>query len=207
MKRYTVGAASGLAAMAFLTLVVVLAFRADALEQGYITKKPQMTQQVEQNTAMCIKTTAFDTRAGQAGEIPLSDYLTEVLFSSCERNEVPVALALAVCEAESGFQVNAINGDCFGLMQLDLRYAHYYIEHTGLQNVTEPANNLAAGIWRLGELLAKYEDTELALMVYNLGETKALSWWEQGVRSTRYTHRVLAMADQWEQAGKEDAKW
>lgn len=49
-------------------------------------------------------------------DIPLSYELQEVMQQACEDYGVPYALALAIAECESSFNLDADNGTCWGLM-------------------------------------------------------------------------------------------
>lgn len=51
-------------------------------------------------------------------DIPLSYELQEVMQQACEDYGVPYALALAIAECESSFDLDADNGTCWGLMQI-----------------------------------------------------------------------------------------
>lgn len=51
-------------------------------------------------------------------DIPLSYELQEVMQQACEDYGVPYALALAIAECESSFNLDADNGTCWGLMQV-----------------------------------------------------------------------------------------
>ena len=45
----------------------------------------------------------------------------------------------------------------------------------------------------LRKLFEKYEDPELVLMAYNMGEDGAKTLWEQGIFETNYTKSVLSI--------------
>lgn len=51
---------------------------------------------------------------------------------------------------------------------------------------------------RGGTIFINYEDTEKALMAYNMGPAGALQAWEAGVTSTEYTEKVMEAANRWE---------
>ena len=191
-------AAVYVAALLGVALLCNLFVRADRIEQGY--------EYIDAPRAMAAG--GAGERREAAAEIEgqehsaeeaepavlagLNPQLTALLRERCEAEGVPVALAAAVIQVESAGDPAAVNGDCVGLMQLDSSYSRYYMEHTGVQGITAPGDNIVAGVWYLGELLREYPgDTELALAVYNLGPTGAEALWEAGARSTAYTHKVL----------------
>ena len=151
--------------------VVGLTYRADALEQGYISPEP-----------------ATATRTS----IPLSEELQCTVEQSADHYSLDPALVYAVIDVESRGDPLADNGQCVGLMQLDRQYTATFCAGAHVQSITDPADNIAAGCWWLSELLSRYDgDTERALAAYNLGTAKADMLWELGARSTAYTHAVM----------------
>lgn len=112
--------------------------------------------------------------------IPLDRELQAVLWEACEINQVPLCDALGVIQVESGFDPEAVNGVCYGLMQLHKRY--FPADLT-------PAENIQAGVGYLGELLSRYDgDTQAALTAYNAGH-------DTGDR--KYAKAVLAASEKW----------
>lgn len=115
-------------------------------------------------------------------DVPLDRELQAAMWKACEEHGVPLCLALGLIEAESGFQVDAVSAEgCFGLCQLNPRY--FPADLT-------PAENIAAGIAYLGELLEQYGDTAAALRAYNLG-------YDDGDRV--FADAVLAAEERWEE--------
>lgn len=113
-------------------------------------------------------------------DVPLSPGCLEALLEACEANSVPLCGALGVIEVESGFDSEAVNGVCYGLMQLNTKYFP-----AGLS----PEDNIRAGVAWLGELLERYEgDTQAALTAYNAGH-------DTGSRA--YARAVLAASEKW----------
>ena len=102
-----------------------------------------------------------------------------MLLEACEENGVELALALGVIEVESRFRVNADNGLCYGLMQLNRRYFPADLS---------PSENIRHGVEYLGQLLARYSTVEAALTAYNAGH-------DTGNRA--YANAVLAAAEKW----------
>lgn len=107
--------------------------------------------------------------------IPLDEDLAIVLVESCQENNVPLALALAVMEQESCFQADALNirSGCYGLMQLNPSFFP-----SGLS----PADNIRYGVEYLGDLLEQYGDEAHAATAYFYGPTDMeTSWYSDGV--------------------------
>ena len=111
-------------------------------------------------------------------DIPLDRELQAVLREVCEEHSVPVSLALGLIEVESSFRADAVSGEgAYGLCQLNPKYFP--------ANLT-PAENIAAGVAWLGELLERHGDTAAALRAYNLG-------WDDGDRV--FADAVLTAAE------------
>lgn len=100
-------------------------------------------------------------------------------------------LVRAVIYVESRGQVDADNGLCYGLMQLNKKYASVFTEGAEVENITDPENNVLGGCWWLAEMLEYTGGQEaLALMCYNMGCAGAQDYWHDGVYSTAYTRAV-----------------
>ena len=135
-------------------------------------------------------------------EIPLSYDLQDVMRTACAEYGCPYTLALAVAEVESHFDMDAVGavGEV-GVMQLNPGPENTYwinLQAETDQDPTTPAGNIVCGVYLLGTHLINYEDTEKALMAYNMGPAGALQAWEAGVTSTEYTEKVMEAANRWE---------
>lgn len=187
-KKIAAAALTCAAALLGVALLCNLFVRADMVEQGYL--EPPRAAASERETAAEIE--PLECPGEKPAAVELNPQLMTLLRERCEAEGVPEALAAAVIQVESGGDAAAVNGNCVGLMQLDRTYERYYMEHTGVQGIAAPGDNIVAGVWYLGELLREYpEDAELALAVYNMGPGAALELWEAGARSTAYTHKVM----------------
>lgn len=125
--------------------------------------------------------------------IPLPYDLQDTMRTACEEYGCPYPLALAVAEVESNFDMEAVGavGEV-GVMQLNPGPENTYwinLQAETNQDPTTPAGNIVCGVYLLGTHLINYEDTEKALMAYNMGPAGALQAWEAGVTSTEYTER------------------
>lgn len=130
-------------------------------------------------------------------DVPLPEYLQETLQRACEEYCVPYSLALAIVENESSFDLEADNGTCWGLMQINpINYE--WLRELGIEP-TEYEGNIVAGVLMIGQLLDKYGDTHKALMAYNCGESGAARLWEQGYSSSEYSRQVISLAEKWQQ--------
>ena len=124
-------------------------------------------------------------------DIPLDHELQDVALAACEEYGVLPDVLFAVMEVESGYQLDAQNGECYGLMQIHSINLPWLQEQIGVTNLSDPAQNIEAGAYILGGYLERYSLTD-SLMAYNLGEGGAKAQWEQGIHETAYTRKVLA---------------
>ena len=151
-------------------------------------KESAKTEKV--TTAPKHQSASEEAAAVMAEGIPLSEELVQTALTACEQYEVPPQLLFAVMEVESGFQTDAQNGACTGLMQIHSINLPYLQEQIGISDLSDPEQNIQAGAFILGGYLSRYS-TEDSLMAYNLGEGGAKKQWEQGIHGTAYTEKVL----------------
>ena len=123
-------------------------------------------------------------------DIPLSHELQDIANKACKKYQVPQDVLYAVMEVESGYQTDAQNGQCLGLMQIHTINMEYLSSNIGTTDLTDPEQNIQAGAFILGGYLEKYSLTD-SLMAYNLGEGGAKRLWKQGIHETGYTRKVL----------------
>ena len=124
-------------------------------------------------------------------DIPLSHELQDVALAACEEYGVLPDVLFAVMEVESGYQLDARNGECYGLMQIHSINLPWLQEQIGTTDLSDPTQNIKAGAYILGGYLERYSLTD-SLMAYNLGEGGAKAQWAQGIHETAYTRKVLA---------------
>ena len=120
----------------------------------------------------------------------------KVMYESCQKYDVPFALALAVAEKESGFNPDAESRtDDHGIMQIN-RCNFEYLRNKGIDPLTYEGN-IEAGVMLLGENLTRYGDEGLAVMTYNCGRTGAKRLWDAGVYSTSYSRAIMELYEKW----------
>lgn len=123
-------------------------------------------------------------------DIPLEHELQDVALVACEEYGVLPDVLFAVMEVESGYQLDAQNGECYGLMQIHSINLPWLQEQIGTTDLSDPTQNIKAGAYILGGYLERYSLTD-SLMAYNLGEGGAKAQWAQGIHETAYTRKVL----------------
>lgn len=111
----------------------------------------------------------------------------------CDFYGVPVLLVCAVIDRESGWDADAVNaaGSCYGLMQInEVNFRHLERELI-LSDLTDPYQNVQAGIYMLAGYIERYLDYHMALMCYNCGEAGARKRWAQGQYESEYSCWVM----------------
>lgn len=122
--------------------------------------------------------------------------LQVTMQACCEEYGVPYALALAVADVESRFDLDAASStNDYGLMQIN-KVNHGWLLEQGIDPMT-PAGNIEAGVLFLSDYLTAYGDPELAIMAYNCGPSGAQNLWAAGTYSTDHSRKVMDRFDYW----------
>lgn len=154
---------------------------------------------VEQTT---VEPTASASPVYLSDTIPLSYELQEIMWAECERWGCPYALALAVAEVESEFNMEAVGavGEV-GIMQLNPGPGGSYHAEleaaTGLDPTT-PKGNISGGVYLLGKYMKLYGDPAKAAMAYSMGHYGAQEAWAAGIITSAHAEKVLAALERWE---------
>ena len=119
----------------------------------------------------------------------------------CEARSICPELVEAIIERESGWDPEAINGDCIGLMQISQISQWPRMQKLGVVDLKDPYENILTGVDLLEELFQKYEDPAAVLMYYNAGYSdkyglEAYLWDEM----SDYALQVLEQAAELERA-------
>ena len=133
-------------------------------------------------------------------DIPLSDSLQRYIYEICADEGVPVTLALAMIEHESGFNTEVISStDDYGLMQINAINHEWLEEKYRVADFLNPYQNAFCGITIIGSYIEKYGDYGKALMAYNMGDYGAQKSWENGVTSSSYSTTILDLMQKYEE--------
>ena len=119
--------------------------------------------------------------------------LRQSIAALCEESGVPVLLAYAVIDRESSWNADAVNADgsCYGLMQIHEVNFESLRRELGLSDLTDPYQNVQAGIYLLSDYISRYLDYHMALMCYNCGEAGARKLWARGQYESDYSRWVM----------------
>lgn len=139
---------------------------------------------------------SLDWGAGDLDFTPLDckmpEEQQEFVFYLCSGYNLDFTLVMALIQHESNFTPDVISStNDYGYMQINLVNHRWLTESLGVTDYLAPYQNIRGGCFILRKLFEKYQDAELVLMVYNLGETGASRLWQNGVFSTPYTEKIL----------------
>lgn len=182
------------AAGALFCASVFCVYEVTSVEKAAATPKA-----VKAETPAKVEAPAKKTVVAYHKDIPLSADLQMFLRQQCELNNVPYVLALAVCEQESRFDINADGGDSYGLMQINEI-------HGAREIIIEPRENIKIGTWLLGYLWREYRDWNKALTAYNCGEAGAEKmYFRHGSISSPYSREVMLRSQRFAEMLGEDS--
>lgn len=127
----------------------------------------------------------------------LPEDLQEFTYYLSKGYYIDFSFVMGLMYAESGFRTEIVSGtNDYGLMQINVCNHEWLAEDLGLTDMTNPYQNIRAGLYILRRLFEKYDDPAEVCMAYNMGEYGASMLWEQGVYETSYSKKVLEAADE-----------
>lgn len=127
-------------------------------------------------------------------DVPLDRWFQEYLHGLCEAEGVPYLLAVAVIEAESGYDPGAVSvcGD-YGLMQINEVCHEWLGAELGITDFLDPWQNARAGVYLLGMYYRDFGYESGTLMAYNMGREAAEELFARGIYATDYSDRVIGI--------------
>lgn len=96
----------------------------------------------------------------------------EYMEKLCEERHLCPELVEAIIEQESGWDPEAVNGDCIGLMQIHQIWQWPRMQQLGVVDLTDPYENILIGVDLLEELFEKHKEAAAVLMYYQAGNSK-----------------------------------
>ena len=129
----------------------------------------------------------------------------EFTYYLCSGYSIDFALVMALIQNGSGFDPTVISTtNDYGYMQINEVNHKWLTEILEITDFTDPYDNIRAGVFILRKLFERYQDTNMVLMAYNMGECGAARLWKKGIYSTDYTEKILSYQAQFnEQLGGE----
>jgi len=148
----------------------------DARGHIHLTDKPMRGMKLMQRYSISTGRTIGSTKPGASlAELhKRRDRLSSLIDRAASDSRLRPALIHAVVRAESAYRHDAVSSKgAVGLMQLMPATAERY----GVDNRTDPAQNLRGGSEYLRDLLEMFDnDLQLALAAYNAGENAVIRY-------------------------------
>jgi hypothetical protein len=139
---------------------------------------------------------SLDWGAGDLDFTPLDckmpEEQQEFTYYLCTGYNIDFTLVMALIQNESSFDPSVISvTNDYGYMQINKINHQWLTDTLGVTDFTDPYQNIRAGVFVLRKLYERYQDTNMVLMAYNMGEDGAARLWEKGIYSTDYTEKIL----------------
>lgn len=116
----------------------------------------------------------------------------EFSFYLCKGYNLDWTLVMAMMKIESNYKTDLISStNDYGLMQINKCNHSMLTEKIGVTDYLDADQNIRAGCFILRKMFEKYEEPELVLMCYNMGENGAKKLWENGIYSSNYSRKVI----------------
>lgn len=106
-------------------------------------------------------------------------------------------LIQAICFKESSFQPDAENGGCVGMMQISPEWHKERMDRLGVLDLKDTKGNMTVGVDYLAELIGRYEDVGVVLMMYN-GDSSAVDVFAGSEDVSAYADEILALSEELE---------
>lgn len=119
----------------------------------------------------------------------ISKTAQEACIEYGEKYGVSEELLQAIIETESWGVPDAVNGDCKGLMQINVPFHQDRMKRLGITNIFDERQNILVGADYLAELSTIYGDVAVSLMAYH-GEANPVQKAECGEISY-YARKIL----------------
>jgi len=125
-------------------------------------------------------------------EVELNEELQEFIYCLSYGYNIDYAFVMGLIQAESEFNPGIISStNDYGLMQINKINHGWLKDQLGITDFLEPYQNIRSGLYILRNLFEKYEEPELVLMAYNMGENGAAKLWNKGIYKSNYSTKVL----------------
>lgn len=175
-----------------------------ATEEAYETEKPHYTvtdvsldRLVENLPDTGFSFYEIPVEYKEAGG-DLSEDIQLYIWEQCKDRGVDFYIALGVIERESDYKSDATGdyGNSKGYMQIFEKWHKERMAEEDVEDLYDPYGNVRVGLNFLAELYEKYGTWDKALMAYNMGESKAKAFWNEGIFETDYTKVVQRRAQE-----------
>lgn len=128
-----------------------------------------------------------------AKTIDVPQDVVEISEELGDRYDICPELIQAICFKESGLQSDAESDGHIGIMQVSTKWHKDRMDKLGVSDLFEPMQNMLVGTDYLAELIGKYEDVSVALMMYN-GDSSAEDVLAGSEEISAYADEILSIS-------------
>jgi len=125
-------------------------------------------------------------------ETPLGFQLTRHLENECEKYNVPIDFALAIMWEESRMNLDLVDGNDVGVMQIN-KMAVNWLKENGFKDIDryDYYKNITYGVAIIAGKISSFGDLHMSLMAYNCGNGGAKNLWNKGIYESKYSRKVI----------------
>lgn len=125
-------------------------------------------------------------------DVPLSESIQAYISETCMIENVPIELVIAMIDSTSKFDSFLISeSNDYGLMQINTINQHLISESYSMEDLLDPYLNVHCGIHIIGHYMRVYQELNMALMAYSMGEYGAQKAWANGITCTPYSIEIV----------------
>ncbi len=124
-------------------------------------------------------------------DIPLSNELQTYTYRKAKEYNLDYSLLLALMDQNSNFMFNKVNGENYGLFQINSVNLPSLNKLLGTTDLINPYQNIEAACYILSDLSKKHTGYKQILMAYFLGEETASQYLQQGIYTNDYIDEIM----------------
>lgn len=131
-------------------------------------------------------------------DIELNPELQEYTYNKCQEYGIDYNLFMALMYHESAAKYDydyLSNSGDLGICQIN-RINWEWLEKAGYTDLTDPYQNIDAGTLIFSGLVEKYGNSHQALLAYNFGCGGMRKVWKKGIRSSKYSRKVMKIKEE-----------
>ena len=125
-------------------------------------------------------------------DVPLTNEQQAYAMKVCEKYGVDVKLIFAMMSVESTYNPNSVNGNCYGILQINKIHLNNFKKILGVTEIKSYESNVLCGVYMISGYLKKYDNVHKALICYNCGSGNASKLFAKEIFSTSYSRKVVS---------------
>lgn len=155
-------------------------------------KKPEVTETKPVQTQTSEQKTENTQSNIKYFNVPLSKEQQRYAIEICKKYNVDVKLIFAMMSVESTYNPNSVNGNCYGILQINKIHLKNLKKKLGVSEIRSYESNVLCGVYMMSEYLKKYDNVHKALICYNCGSGNATKLFEKDIFKTSYSKKVVS---------------